>query len=135
MRVNVKIEGIEELQKRLRDITEAVRDEIIGEALLAAGAVIRDEAKSRAPVRTGTLSRSIVAEPGDKKKPSVRVGITDDGYYGRFLELGTRQRTNQKGARLGAITATPFLAPAVSAKRDEAGRVAGEVIRRRLDDV
>ena len=46
-------------------------------ALMAGGRIIRDEAKSNAPVRTGKLRDAIFTAPGnpDDKQPDVLIGV------------------------------------------------------------
>lgn len=135
MKVELKLDGIEELKQALQQLADDVRDKLMIEAMLAAGEPIRQEAASRAPVRKGgggTLSRTITVEAGKKHVPSVRIGIGAAAWYGRFIEIGTKQRKTKTGASRGQMTAQPFLKPALAARRTEALEKFREVIRRGL---
>lgn len=137
MKVAIKVDGGPELARRLEALAGRLRREIMEEALLAAGETLRDEMAARAPVRSGGLRRSIVVAPDKRQPGTVRVGPgRPGGPHGHLVERGTAPRvTRRTGAFRGAMPARPFVAPAMMAKRDEAGRVAAAVIRRRLGDV
>ena len=132
MKVTLKLEGTKELDKALSRLASDARETIMKEAILAAGEPIRQEAESRAPRRTGRLAGDMVAEVGAKHKPSVRVGIGKLGWYGRFIESGTGQRKTKNSANRGAVSAKPFLKPALEAKKNEALAKFREVLRRGL---
>lgn len=136
MEVSLTLDGGPELERKLAELTAELQREVLLAAMLAAGEPIRQEAASRAPVRKGsgggTLARSVTVEAGKKQKPSVRVGVGKEGWYGGFVERGTRQRRTKKGADRGRASAQPFLRPALDAKRDEALREFIAVIRARL---
>lgn len=137
MNVRVELDGLAELKTRLFAVTAEVRDEIIQEALMAAAEVIRPAVVSRAPVgKTGTLRDNVFAVPGDKKRPSVRVGVGLAAFYAVFVERGTKPRVTRKTkANRGAMPARPFLRPAVDATKQAAGQAAAAVVMRRLRDV
>jgi HK97 gp10 family phage protein len=79
------------------------------EALLKYGQEVIDDAKTRAPVLTGQLRDSLVAEAtGD-----LEVTLHDGVPWGQFQEFGTRYQAAQ-----------PFLTPAIDAA---AGRLPGVV--------
>lgn len=99
-----------------------MRTKIIKEALKAAAEPVRAEASRLAPVATGKLSEHIIIKPG--KQNTVLVGPDSDAFYGLFQELGTSRHAAQ-----------PFLRPALDAKKDEANRIAGEVIGREIEAV
>lgn len=65
-------------------------------------AVVETDAKRRAPVRTGTLRRSIT---GRTLSP-LRGVVGSNVHYARFVEQGTRH-----------MRARPFLEPAIEAQR------------------
>lgn len=117
-KVTVTITGGEEIQRKLREIDNAVSRRIMREALLAAAEPIREDASRRAPRRTGFLARHIIAEPVKGKTNQVVIGPTKDAFYGLFQELGTSRHRAQ-----------PFLRPALEAKKGEAERRAAAVLR------
>jgi len=135
MRLSIKVDGIEELDKKLRSLADDLRTEVMREALLAAGEPVLEEAKQRAPRRRGQLQHSLAIARSKEDEEAVRVGPTSDGFYGRFLEKGVGQRRTRLGANRGALTSRPWLEPAARASKAAAGRAAAEVIRRRLEDV
>lgn len=80
------------------------------EAAVKSGAtVIQNAAKAKAPVRSGTLRRSITHETRERSATRVRVVVGPSVPYGRAVELG-------KGNR----RAKPYLRPAFDEKKDEA---------------
>lgn len=101
---DVKIEGLAEIDRRLRQLPK----ELVGKAggpvrkgLRAAAYMVRDEAKSRAPKDTGKLRDNIVArlESNPQKKGAselFKVGVRVKGnafnpknaFYWRFIEFG-----------------------------------------------
>jgi len=111
-----KIGGLDDLLKLLGRMTLVTRSEIIDNALLAAAAVIREEAILRSPRRTGRLARSetveIVAELGETVtgRAAVKIGPRRGLFYASFIEFGTTK-----------LKANPFLRPAFDMKISEAG--------------
>ena len=132
MKVTLKLEGTQELDRALGRLAADVRETLMKEAMLSAGEIIKEEAERRAPRRTGRLAGDMVAEVGAKHKPSVRVGIGKLGWYGRYIESGTAERKTKSGANRGAVSAQPFLKPALEAKKNEALAKFREVLKRGL---
>lgn len=77
------------------------------ESLLENGETVAEEAKSRCPVETGRLRESIHVEPkGANRVRIVADAKAEDGYaYGGIIEYGPN--------------GTPFMRPALVAKREE----------------
>jgi HK97 gp10 family phage protein len=126
--ITFKVEGLQELERRLLEFGPKVARNGLRAANFAGAKVFREAAKQSAPVRTGLLKASISAfkrqSPQNVAKHSVgvkgvrkkyantaanrrarRVGrkYQADGpaFYGRFLEFGTSK-----------MSARPFLRPA-----------------------
>lgn len=99
------LQGERELAFALNRLADIARDEVAEAALLAGAEPIEQAAESKAPRRTGQLSRSIdhevSKEAGDVE---VAVGPTKDGFYGVFHEFGPR----------------PFMRPAFDEQKDAA---------------
>lgn len=57
--VTFQVAGLERLRKNLRALTDSLRGEIMRTALTTGALEIVNEAKSQAPILTGTLRRSI----------------------------------------------------------------------------
>lgn len=134
----VHIDGLAELASALRELPVRIQKNGLRVSVYAAAKVIRDEARIRAPVATqslgpnqpppGTLRRSIIMKHipelssltrqtffvavrhGKKYSTQGKRGnLSQDAWYWRFLEFGTRK-----------MRARPFMRPALEAKRREA---------------
>lgn len=132
MRVEMRLEGGKELERTLESLATDVRERIMREALLAAGEPIRQEAQARAPRSTGRLSADMVVAASDRYGGSARVGPGGDGWYGRFIERGTRDRRTRAGAGRGRLRAQPFLEPAMRAREAVARARFAEVLRQKM---
>lgn len=100
----VRIAGLSELQKTLRELPAKLRERAVLNACFSGAAVIRDEAIRRAPVDEGRLRGAIVVarskrtgyEHDAEAIVIVRKGRkTDDptgAYYASFVEFGHRVR-------------------------------------------
>lgn len=128
----VRIEGLDELKRKLAEIPRAMRKRVLRNALAAGAREVRDVAKRNAPVMTlGTSLSAPYRKPGtvkqairvrtskaDRKAGDVGVFVNvkpakagqrgakspNDPFYWRWLEFGTRK-----------MAARPFLQRATSA--------------------
>lgn len=137
--ITVKLEGVDELKKALENASKQIRTKAVRAALRKAGQVISRQAKQSAPVlqvptktrKTGTVKKAIVVRGskyarqngdegvfvsvrplrGARQKKLGKAGAknTNDPYYWRFLEFGTRK-----------MQARPFLRKAADEKGREA---------------
>jgi HK97 gp10 family phage protein len=148
IRMRVKLEGAEQIARRLQILgKEAAREHL--EASARSGAeVIRRAASDNArsgPYATGDLADHVVAEVTKARagRVEVSVGPDRDHWYGRLVELGhalvrvvARVRKGGRVRRitenLGNVPPHPWLRPALDENTDEAQRVVGEELRRRL---
>ena len=127
----VRIEGLDELKRKLAEIPRAMRKRVLRNALAAGAREVRDVAKRNAPVMTlGTSLSAPYRKPGtvrqairvrtskaDRRAGDVGVFVNvkpakagqrgarspNDPFYWRFLEFGTRK-----------MAARPFLQTAAS---------------------
>ena len=135
---SVKIEGLDELARALKELPQRVARNGLRAAVYAGARVIRDEAKLKAPVAIaalgpdqpppGTLKRSIIMKQipelsgpqkqtffvtvrhGKKyRKQGKKENLSQDAWYWRFVEFGTVK-----------MSAKPFLRPAFEGKKLEA---------------
>lgn len=133
MSSSIRIDGLKELEIRLKRLPQKVAGKALYSALMAGAEAIRKEAVSRAPEDTGKLKRNIVKRR-EKTRPelsaSVVVGVRAKGkktdpqnaYYWRYFEFGTSKRP-----------ARPFLRPAFEAQKEEAvARIAAK-LRQRIE--
>lgn len=103
----LKVTGLEDLDRRLSQLPRKMQTRVLGNATRAAARVIRDAAKRNVPKRTGALHRAIkvkgkrlrsgtyVAKVGLDLSGHSTKKLTDQqrGYYGLFLEFGTSPYT------------------------------------------
>jgi HK97 gp10 family phage protein len=134
----VNVEGLAELRAALRELPQRIARNVLRGAVSAGAAVIRKEAKARAPLYTGkvaeghpppgTLKRAIYQKQinelssltnqvffvgvrhGKKYQKQGKKGDkSQDAYYWRWVEFGTSK-----------MAARPFMRPAFEAKKNEA---------------
>src|SRR5689334_19816839 len=102
----VVIIGMADLQRKLKQLELAVQRQVLIEAAQAGAQIVLDDARSRVPVDSGNLRRNIrkrlAGRQSDIHEATVDVYIAKGGFYGRFLEFGTK-----------FIKAIPFFVPAV----------------------
>lgn len=139
MATQIRVEGLSELSRRLKELPDAIAGKGGGPlryAIFQAAKVIKAQAIANAPVDTGKLKANIVTarqrknpkgregyfiEVRRKRKHYARtranvrkgkVGKTyeqRDAYYGMFIEFGTER-----------MPARPFMRPAFESKKEEA---------------
>lgn len=128
----VRIEGLDELKRKLAEVPKALRKRVLRNALAAGAREVRDVAKRNAPVMTlgtslsapyrkpGTVKQAIRVRTSKADRRAGDVGVfvnvkpaksgqrgarnPNDPFYWRFLEFGTRK-----------MAARPFLQRATSA--------------------
>jgi HK97 gp10 family phage protein len=133
MGASIRIDGLKELEIRLKRLPQKVAGKALFSALMAGAEVIRKDAVNRAPEDTGKLKRNIVKRR-EKTRPglsaNVVVGVRAKGkkqdphnaYYWRYFEFGTSKRP-----------ARPFLRPAFETTKVEAvARIAAK-LRQRIE--
>lgn len=150
-RETVKVEGLAELGKALRDLPDRVARNGLRASVYAGAKVVRDEARARAPKADqplgpnqpppGTLRRSVIMKHirelssltrqtffvtvrhGKKyRKQGKKGNLSQDAWYWRFVEFGTRK-----------MPARPFLRPALQAKRREAVQAMKDRLSERIE--
>lgn len=108
MAKSFSISGIPEVTGRMNVMVKKLDGELTVTALMAGAQIIVNHASEKAPYRTGTLRRSIHAEPV-QGETAVMVGT--DLEYAPFVEYGTSR-----------MAARPFLRPAIDEHWDEVVR-------------
>jgi len=121
--------GMNELLKNLKTLPDKVQKRILVGAVRAGAKPIVKEARSLVPKDTGNLKKSIgVTKFRTRKKSLVwfqvspRTGGKYDGWYGRFLEVGTAK-----------MPAHPFMRPAFEKEGENSIKSVKEYIAKRLD--
>lgn len=146
-----KVDGLAELAKALRELPDRVAKNGLRVSVYAGAKVIRDEARMRAPKAAevlgpnqpppGTLKRSVIMKQipelssltrqtffvtvrhGKKyRKQGKKGNLSQDAWYWRFVEFGTRK-----------MRARPFLRTALEAKRREAVQAMKDRLSERIE--
>lgn len=99
----MKIYGMGDLRKNTDNFANKLK-EILPYALKAGALIIQNEAKQRAPYKTGTLRRSIHTEMRSKAQAVVGTDVE----YAVYQEFGTSK-----------MKAHPYLRPALDEKQQE----------------
>ncbi|RQZ27313.1 hypothetical protein DIE14_12565 [Burkholderia sp. Bp9017] len=133
---SVQILGMADLQADFAKLAKAHSTKALRRATVAGAKVIRDQARARAPKKTGKLRRNIVAASLRQKDApglataGVRVRMKGKGdspgnaFYWRFIELGTQH-----------MKAEPFMRPAFDASIAQAEGAIRTEIARAIDQV
>jgi HK97 gp10 family phage protein len=140
--IEFKVQGLEDLQRRLKSLSDDMQRNISRAASNAAAQTVKKAAIARAPLGTephkvgsvvvapGNLKRNIIVKripPRETKLTSehvvtVRRKKGQDAFYARFLEFGTVK-----------MPAQPFLRPALLTEKESAVDAMAERLRIRLE--
>lgn len=113
----VKVQGLAELKRAMAEIPIAMQGKVSLELLRKAGKPMLDDARARAPARTGKLRKNIYmarARDSSPKAPLIvirvrrrgKAGALQNAFYWLFQEFGTSHNPPQ-----------PFLRPAFEANK------------------
>lgn len=134
-RIMMKVEGLAELERKMHQLGQKLGRRALRASTNAGIQVIKKEARSLAPVRTGRLSKKAIYVKRSRRQSSatretyilgVRLGRKEqqkgrDAFYWFYLEFGTIK-----------MAARPFLRPAFEKKKYEAIEKFKEKMRERL---
>lgn len=145
LKANLDFSDLLTISKDLQALSKAENRRVLNKATRAGANVVRDEAKKRAPRKTGKLKKNIVTlshkSPGPNAAVSgvhirgrnPRTGNSDNtmkadnpnnSFYWRFLEYGTSK-----------MSARPFIRPAYEAKQMEIEKAIIKVANQAIDEV
>ncbi|HCI6749243.1 TPA: HK97 gp10 family phage protein [Klebsiella variicola subsp. variicola] len=147
MALNAKLDfkDLEALANDLQALSKAENRKVLSAATRAGANVIRDEARKRAPRKTGKLKRNIVTMGRRSQHPNEAVsgvhirgrnpktGNSDNtmkasdpknSFYWRFLEMGTSK-----------MAARPFIRPAFEGRMSEMERAIETKLVEAIDKV
>ena len=123
MGAEIKIEGFDELAKKLREIVPAMRKRVIRNALSAGARLVRDEARRNAPVlqlknaspyrAAGTVKKAISARVSKRDRKVGDIGAfvnvlpakgakfktSTRKFFGIKIRTRTQTRVSQRGAK------------------------------------
>ena len=109
MSANIRIEGLDELERQFDRLADTSKRKVMMKALNAGIGPIKKEAKKNAPVDKGILKKNIRSKQMRKTaKPAVGIYVSGKAYYWYFVENGTSK-----------MAAAPFLRPAADSKHEE----------------
>lgn len=116
MRAEVRIEGMAEVTRKLREIGASVSNSLEG-AGTKGMLVIEGDARERVPVDIGNLGRSIITKTTQKTQNSVEIATGTNLEYAPYVEYGTGiYAENGKGRK------TPWMYYYVGTKGPEGWR-------------
>ena len=125
--MSIKIKGEKELRAKLKKLNIDSK-KAIGKALMKSADIVVEEAKIRAPFKTGALKKAIARDEPEVTKGgfNINIGIKigrlpftkKDAFYARFQELGTSK-----------MSAHPYLRPALDSKKNSVIAKFMEIIR------
>lgn len=140
----VKLEGSEELMKRLKEGDVKIRKRL-KPAAQAGGKVLQDAAISRAP----GPEIVVVPEKTGTNTVELAIGPSREKWYYRYFETGAREHEVKpvkaralliegeyyaSAKATGGVTAQPFMRPALDSQLDEVIRAVGEVLWQALKE-
>ncbi len=159
--VEIKMEGLQELQKRLLELPDKLGGNVLSSALGAAATVIQNEAKTRVVIaeKPYKLYTGQTASPGWLRDQIIKKRVKDSGntaqtiitikgkganaFFWRFIEFGhfyvpkgsrnaSRKWTKQTHAGEW-VAARPFMRPAFAMAKEAALARFAEKMKERLD--
>jgi len=133
MRIDVDITGLREIERALKRLPTRTVERISRKALSAGARLVRDDARRRAPFRTGRLKKSIKVKARRSRRNVITVSVLTKVRYSHLVELGTHERFVKKNKRfVGAMPARPFMRPALEVNRHKALDVYKRVMWREI---
>jgi len=152
MAESVTLTGVDEMRRQLRELPAEINKQgILNRALLAGAKTLRDEARAKAPVKTGALQKSIIVYRDRNPARSVakysvfvrkikiskkvkkllrkvriagtKLRISDDTFYWKFIEFGWS----------GLPGGSPFFRPAIMIVEPQLVRIVGDELQRGID--
>jgi HK97 gp10 family phage protein len=131
--VSVKIDGLDDLERKLKDLGPKLAKRGLRKALADAGEVMKEAQIARAPVGPGTgdhpggnlretISAVVKASPTNEEG-TVVVAPTRHGFYGMFAEFGTSHQP-----------AKPWMTPAFDESKEAAQQKFVDALKDALEE-
>jgi HK97 gp10 family phage protein len=158
--INIKVEGLKELERKLLSLGPKVGREALRSALGGGAQVIKSGARVLAPAKTGRLQRALYVKRMPKNNPFVEkmiVGVRHgkkmqkaglDAFYWTFLEFGHLVRPKGHAGKNGktifsrtptqraqggkVVAARPFLRPAFEIRKMAAMDRIKQVLQKKI---
>ena len=137
----ITVEGSEGLIRAFRQLSDATKGKTLRAATLQAAKPVRDEARRRAPFRTGRLRNAIGLRSKLLGPTRAEADIGFDrrrAWYGGMVELGHKLvRGKKKGTQrvVGHVPAKPYLRPALDAMAETAEKRMRDALRKGIERV
>lgn len=141
-KINIDTSGLE---KVFANLDQNVKEHLARSGALAGAKVIRDEAKARAPVKTGTLRDAMYVAYAERDSDSKQKTYTvswnsKKAPHGHLIEKGfwlTKRGKHKKGSgeRIKRIPGKAFLASANEAVKAKAARAANNRMSERYKEI
>lgn len=152
------VKGLPQLEKTLGQVPAKLEAKILRGALRAGANVVLNEVRSRVPVKSGRLAKTLRISTGVRRGVVTARVVAGDRkrgvFYAHMVEGGTKRHTIRgrrgKGLRIGGIEgrvivtnrvehpgarARPFMRPALESSATAALEAVAAYIRKRLDQV
>ena len=141
----VALKGDKETIMMFNKLSDPDREKVMERAVKKGAQAVVSEARMRAPMgKTGTLKENIKEVILTSEGFFVSVGISfktglrGAGFYGLFIEKGTKPRYQKKRNKVplrtpkfvGEMPRTPFLEPAFEAKKGQAAKIIMRAIQK-----
>lgn len=145
LNANLDFSGLLDISNDLKALSKAENRRVLNKATRAGANVVRNEARKRAPKKTGKLKRNIVTlsqkgrglneavsgvhirgrnpKTGNSDN-SMKANNPNNAFYWRFLEMGTSK-----------MAPRPFIRPSFEAKQQEIDRAIIKVANAAIDEV
>jgi HK97 gp10 family phage protein len=135
MNGEMKVEGMEEMKKKLATLEPAVRKKLVRKALRAGAKVVATQCKVDAPIRSGLLRSKIKVRAGKRKRNVIRMNVSigkkdfqGDTFYAGFVDRG--RKSGKRGSRnRRPIAGSRFLEKAFDKARPAAAKAIVETLR------
>ncbi len=143
---NIKLEGINELNQAIKDISKKLGPDKIEPILMSGAKIISAAARQKVLVgETGKLKKSIVTKKLKRygKNPAPYISAVDrkKAPHAHLVESGTGPRYGKKGKKsyrgkyFGIMPAKPFFRPAVDENKDKVIKVVLNKIKKLVLEV
>ena len=108
-----QLRGIEQFRRNLEALDRKVRNKILRQALRDGAKRMAASVKSRAPVSSGKLKRSVKVRTGRRKKDTISVDVVVTGGHETPMVAAVEYGRDGQAPR-------PFIRPAFQAEKDPA---------------
>ena len=118
MNTTVKVEGLVQVERNLRELGPNLAERALRKALQAGVDVLEHAVQERTPVETGLLKASVVTAVSISQKGNsgvAVVGFGNQGHVARLVEFGHRLVSHGKKRdrkQIGNVPPHPFMRPA-----------------------